>query len=145
MSEKLKYCIYCDIFHPDALFFIIDRFYVNLLKYEPQEAILPWNQHIKSLQKNKKNFRPTDPNIFRHVSGNTGISSSFLGLNVRKFWHPWNWSNWAASWQNQQNDMCAQRRFRSAWASAQSDQSSLCALWVAKDPVLLHADREDSD
>ena len=35
--------------------------------------------------------------------------------------------NWAASWQNQQNGMCAQRRHRSAWASAQSDQSSLSA------------------
>ena len=41
--------------------------------------------------------------------------------------------------------MCAQRRLRSAWASAQSDQSSLCALWVAKDPRVLHADSEDSD
>ena len=30
-------------------------------------------------------------------------------------------------------------------ASTQSDQSSLCALWVAKDPMLLHADIEDSD
>ena len=27
---------------------------------------------------------------------------------------------WATSWQNQQNGMCAQRRLRSAWASAQS-------------------------
>ena len=27
--------------------------------------------------------------------------------------------------------VCAQRRLRSAWASAQSDQSSLCAQWVA--------------
>ena len=40
---------------------------------------------------------------------------------------------------------CAQRRLRSAWASAQSDQSSLCAQWVAKDLSFLHADREDSD
>ena len=30
--------------------------------------------------------------------------------------------------------VCAQRRLRSAWASAQSDQSSLCTQWVAKDP-----------
>ena len=30
---------------------------------------------------------------------------------------------WAVSWQNQQNDKCAQQRLRSAWASAQSDQS----------------------
>ena len=34
---------------------------------------------------------------------------------------------WVTLWQNQQNDLCAQRRLRSAWASAQSDQSSMCA------------------
>ena len=45
---------------------------------------------------------------------------------------------------NQQNNLCTQRRLRSAWA-AQSDQSSLCAQWVVKDPVLLHADSEYSD
>ena len=33
---------------------------------------------------------------------------------------------WAASWQKQQNGICAQRRLRSAWASAQSDQSLRC-------------------
>ena len=40
---------------------------------------------------------------------------------------------WAASGQNQQKAMCAQRRLRSAWASAQSDQSLHCppeeTLW----------------
>ena len=41
--------------------------------------------------------------------------------------------------------LCAQRRLRSAWAFAQSDQSSLCAHWVGKDPSFLHADSEDSD
>ena len=30
--------------------------------------------------------------------------------------------------QNQQNDLCAQRRLRSDWASASSDQSLLCRL-----------------
>ena len=30
---------------------------------------------------------------------------------------------WAASWQNQRNDISAHRRLRSAWASIQSDQS----------------------
>ena len=35
---------------------------------------------------------------------------------------------WAASWQNQQNDMCALWRLRSVWASAQSDQSLRCSL-----------------
>ena len=33
---------------------------------------------------------------------------------------------WATAWQNLQNGMWAQRRFRSAWASAQSDQSLRC-------------------
>ena len=32
-----------------------------------------------------------------------------------------------AARQNQQNDMCARQRLRSAWVSAQSDQSSLSA------------------
>ena len=40
--------------------------------------------------------------------------------------------------------LCAQRRLRSTWASAQSDQSLLsCTQWVAKDPSFLHADSED--
>ena len=51
----------------------------------------------------------------------------------------------AASCQNQQNDLCAQQGLRSAWASTQSDQSSQCAQWVAKVPMFLHGDREDSD
>ena len=33
----------------------------------------------------------------------------------------------AATQQSQQNDLCAQQRLRSAWASAQSDQSSMSA------------------
>ena len=33
-----------------------------------------------------------------------------------------NKSIWAASWQNQQNGMCAQWRLRSAWSFAQSDE-----------------------
>ena len=51
---------------------------------------------------------------------------------------------WATTWQNQQNK-CVPSEDRSAWASAQSDQSLLCAQWVAKDPSFLHADSEDSD
>ena len=38
---------------------------------------------------------------------------------------------------------CVPSEDRSAWASAQSDQSSLCTQWVAKDPSFLHADSED--
>ena len=52
---------------------------------------------------------------------------------------------WATSWQNQQNGMCAQRRLRSAWASAQSDQSSLSA-WRKLGSLTTHwAHSEDSD
>ena len=35
---------------------------------------------------------------------------------------------WAATWQKPTKWLCAQRRLRSAWASAQSDQSLCCAL-----------------
>ena len=45
---------------------------------------------------------------------------------------------WAASWQNQQNGMWAQRRLRSAWAFAQSDQSLCCPhkkAWVLSYPL----------
>ena len=45
----------------------------------------------------------------------------------------------------QTNWLCAQRRLRSAWASTQSEQSSLCAQCVAKDPRFLHADSKDSN
>ena len=41
--------------------------------------------------------------------------------------------------------MCAQRKRRSACASAQSDQSLRCALNKIKDPSFHHADSEDSD
>ena len=36
------------------------------------------------------------------------------------------YENWATTWQNHQNYLCAQWRLRSAWASAQSDQSQRC-------------------
>ena len=45
----------------------------------------------------------------------------------------------AASWQNQQNDPSAQRRLRSAWASAQSDQSLRCPHEETLGPQLLRA------
>ena len=52
---------------------------------------------------------------------------------------------WAALWQNQQNGMCAQRRLRSAWASAQSDQSSLAAWRKLRSLATHWAHSEDSD
>ena len=48
---------------------------------------------------------------------------------------------WATAWKK--NDLCTQRRLRSAWASVLSDQCSLCTLSIAKDPMLLHADSDD--
>ena len=51
--------------------------------------------------------------------GKCGLITEHKSVNVLK-------NIRAASWQNQQNGMCAQRRLRSAWASAQSDQSLRC-------------------
>ena len=58
----------------------------------------------------KKNFLPTDPVNSRSVNS----KQAYLSRRMR----------------NQQNDIdiCAQRRLRSAWASAESDQSLRCAL-----------------
>ena len=51
----------------------------------------------------------------------------------------------ATAWQNQQNDLCAQKRLRSAWVPAKSDQSSLSA-WRNIGPLTIHwAHSKDSD
>ena len=52
---------------------------------------------------------------------------------------------WAATWQNQQNGIFVQRRLRSAWASAQSDQSSLSAWRKLGFLATRWAPSEDSD
>ena len=49
---------------------------------------------------------------------------------------------WAPSWQNQPNDMCAQRR-QISQGIRQSDQSSLCAQWVATNQSFLRANSKD--
>ena len=41
--------------------------------------------------------------------------------------------------------MCAQQRFRSACAFAQSDQDFNGSFWIAKGAKFLHADNEDFD
>ena len=51
---------------------------------------------------------------------------NLLQCHTQWFLKWFQYENWAAAWQNQQNDLCAQRRLRSAWASAQSDQSQRC-------------------
>ena len=77
------------------------------------------------------------PGLIRVFAGHTGVCWFCCAQAQMLLWI----SKWASS---QQND-CAQRRLRSAWACAQSDQSLLCAQWVAKDPSFLHADSKDSD
>ena len=50
-----------------------------------------------------------------------------------------------ASWQNQPNGMCTQRRLRSAWTSSQSDQS-LLSTWRRLGSLATHwVHSEDSD
>ena len=54
-------------------------------------------------------------------------------------------TKWASAWQSLQNGMCVQRRLRSVWASAQSDQSSLSA-WRKLGSLAIHlVHSEDSD
>ena len=50
---------------------------------------------------------------------------SFVGQKILKavYMQKQKYNKWATSWQNQQNDLCAQQGLRSAWASTQSDQS----------------------
>ena len=49
-----------------------------------------------------------------------------LQCHTQWFMKWFQYENWSTAWQNQQNHLCAQRRLRSAWASAQSDQSQRC-------------------
>ena len=56
------------------------------------------------------------------------IDLSFITLNIVRYTEEKFFEIWAASWQNQQNVVCAQRRLRSAWASAQADQSLRCLI-----------------
>ena len=52
---------------------------------------------------------------------------------------------WATSWQNQQNDLCTQRRQISLGFCPVWSEPSLWTQWVAKDPVFLQADSKYSD
>ena len=73
----------------------------------------------------------------KYLYWDTVLVRPFLALLLNKIWRHCIRYKWAASWQNQQSD-CAQRRLKSDWASTPSDQTSLCAQWVAKDPSFLH-------
>ena len=58
-------------------------------------------------------------------------------------WSDWLLLIWAAPGQNQQNDICAQRRLRSAWATAQSDQGLLSSWRSLRPLAILRVHSED--
>ena len=55
----------------------------------------------------------------------------FLDTVLRQKMH----NRWAAARQKHQNDLCAKRRLRYAWASAQSDHSLRCSHGETSDPL----------
>ena len=57
------------IFSPNKHFFFVSF---------SNEQKLDKRKKKKKKKKKKKIFRPTDPNLFRHVSGNTGIFNFFF-------------------------------------------------------------------
>ena len=57
-------------------------------------------------------------NRFWQISHTYGFSPGKNGKRI-----------WPGAQQKQQRDLCTQRRLRSAWASAKSDQSLCCALY----------------
>ena len=83
----------------------------------------------------------------QHAKYNLSINKINLNLNKTHLW-VWISTNhivilsgqtmmiWAASRQNQQNDLYAQRRLRSAWASAQSNKRLRCPHEETFDPQL---------
>ena len=74
------------------------------------------------------------------------ISSMQYSKHIRKYQTVEDLSSkWDCTWQNQQNDLCAQRRFTSAWAFTQSDQSSLSTWRNLGSLGALWAHSEDSD
>ena len=73
------------------------------------------------------------------------IVSEYFSCSVLLIFKHSGFRIWATTWPKPTKWVCTQRRLGSAWASTQSDQSSLCAQWVAKGPWFLHADSEDSD
>ena len=101
---------------------------------EPHSSNLEWLQQIFWVSEYLGNVRYL--HSWRAASKTKLLKFLWLSMNIKK---------WATSWRNQQSGICTQRRLRLAWASTQSDQSSLCTQWVAKDPGFLQADSEDSD
>ena len=54
-------------------------------------------------------------------------------------------TKWATTWQNQQNKCAPSEDSISLGILPVWSESSLCAQWVAENPMFLHADSEDAD
>ena len=74
------------------------------------------------------------PKSFHELYSKDKVTFYYLYDQVCAFWIFSIVYIWAAAWQNQQNDLCAQWRLRSAWATAQSDQSLRCPHEETLDP-----------
>ena len=83
------------------------------------------------------------PTIYRRIYCRT-----FLTLSNKPSYYIRKWiriQHVSPSCQNQQNGMCAQQRLGSAWASAESDQSSLSAWRKLRSLATHWAHSKDSD
>ena len=116
----------------NAQYFTLYRFKLTLrlaLHIYSVPRIYCFQNKINSL------YRPRDPISFSSVTGTTHID--FLFWPDMKYNLKTSFMIWAAARQNQQNDLCSQRRPRSAWASTQSDQSLLPA-WRNLGSLAIH-------
>ena len=83
----------------------------------------------EKLDSRRSSLQPLVYKSFSLFSMSLPLLSLQIGVNVAEM-------SWAASWQNQQNGMCAQWRLRLACASAQSDRSLRCPHEESSGPWL---------
>ena len=61
--------------------------------------------------------------LFCHVAAQVNLHDVYIQTHWYVTWTIGDKMKWAATWRYQQNDLCAQRRPRSVYASTQTDQS----------------------
>ena len=81
--------------------------------------------------------------VYPHVFSEYFRVCYICPCNVSYKVHIWT-HKWSATWQNQQNELCTQRRqislgIRPVWSG-----SLMFTQWVTKDPSFLHEDSKDS-
>ena len=78
-------------------------------------------QQYEQSKRVMENFDPGDYLIDDDLGDYLTDDDDYYDPNGEPCWQCWSTvekQKWAATWQNQQNDLCAQRRLRSTWASA---------------------------